>query len=115
MSLLENAYEDFIIMNKAIVEDTYGGIKPTWTEGITIRGAIVYDSSTQMKVAQSMGVTGAYTLTVKKNMLLDYYDVIKRVRDGKYFRVLSNSDDNHTPDTATLNMRQYSCEEFKIT
>ena len=114
MSLLENAYEDFTVVNKSIVDDGYGGTTIVWTDGVTIKGAMVYDSSTQMKVAQAMGVTSAYTLTVKKNIELDYHTVIRREADKKIFRLTSNSDDKKTPEEAALNMRQYSAEEWKI-
>lgn len=114
MSLLENAYEDFTIINKAIVDDGYGGQETVWTDGATIKGAMVFDNSTQMKVAQAMGVTSAYTLTVKKNIELDYHTVLRRENDGKIFRLTSNSDDKKTPESAALNMRQYSAEEWKL-
>lgn len=114
MSLLERAYEDFTIINKAIVDDGYGGTTTVWTDGVTIKGAIVFDSSTQMKIAQAMGTTSAYTLTVKKAIELDYHTVLRRESDKKIFRTTSNSDDKKTPESASLDMRQYSAEEWKI-
>lgn len=113
MSLLEEAYEDFTVINKAIVDDGYGGTTIVWTDGATIKGAMVYDNSTQMKVAQAMGVTASYTLTVKKSLELDYHTVLRRESDKKIFRLTTNSDDNKTPVTAGLDMRQYSCEEWR--
>ena len=114
MSLLENAYEDFTVINKTVVDDGYGGTTVVWTDGVTIKGAMVFDNSTQMKVAQAMGVTSAYTLTVKKNVELDYHTVLRRESDKKIFRLTSNSDDKKTPEEAALNMRQYSAEEWKL-
>jgi hypothetical protein len=114
MSLLENAYEDFTIINKAVVDDGYGGTTTVWTDGATIKGAMVFDNSTQMKVAQAMGVTSAYTFTVKKNVELDYHTVVRRESDKKIFRLTSNSDDKKTPEEAVLDMRQYTAEEWKI-
>ena len=114
MSLLESAYEDFTILNKSIVDDGYGGVTTEWTDGATIQGAIVFDNSTQMKIAQSMGVTSSYTLTVKKSLVLDYHTVLRRESDGKVFRLTSDSDDKKTPEEASLNMRQYSAEEWKL-
>ena len=114
MSLLENAYEDFTILNKAIVDDGYGGLIPTWSDGATIKGVMVFDSSTQMKVAQAMGVTSSYTFTVRKSIELDYHTVVRRESDKKIFRLTSNSDDKKTPQEAGLDMRQYSAEEWSL-
>ena len=114
MSLLSQAFEDFIVMDKTTVDDGYGGTKKTWTEGITISGAIVYNNSAASKIAESTGTVGAYTLTVRKNVLLDFHDVIKRISDQKVFRLVNDSDDLKTPNSATLNMRQYSAEEYSI-
>lgn len=114
MSLLENAYENFTIINKSVVDDGYGGTTTVWTDGATIKGAMVFDNSTQMKVAQAMGVTSAYTFTVKKNVELDYHTVVRRESDKKIFRLTSNSDDKKTPEEAALDMRQYTAEEWKI-
>lgn len=115
MSLLDNAFEKFIIINKAIVGDGYGGTTVEWTEGAEISGAMVFDGSTQMKIAQAMGVTSSYTLTVRKIVSLDYHTVLKRKSDNKIFRLTSNSDDKKTPDSAGLDMRQYSAEEYILT
>ena len=114
MSLLESAMEDFVIYNKIRVPDGYGGTTSQWVEGATIRGAIVYNSGAQVQIAQSMGAMGAYTLTVKKNVELDYHDVLRRTSDGKVFRITSNSDELKTPPSATLNMRNYNAEEWEI-
>lgn len=114
MSLLENAYEDFTIINKMIVDDGYGGVVDEWKDGATIQGVMVLDNSTQAKIAQAMGVTTVYTLTVKKHIELDYHTVLRRESDNKIFRLTSNSDDKKTPEGAGLNMRQYSAEEWII-
>lgn len=114
MSLLEEAMEDFTVLNKSVVSDGYGGTETVWTEGVTIRGAIVFDSSNQAKIAQAMGVTSVYTLTVKKNTMLDFHTVVRRESDKKLFRLTSDSDDKKTPQSANLNMRQYTAEEFTL-
>ena len=114
MSLLENAFEDFTIINKSIVSDGLGGVTTTWTDGATIGGAIVFDSSAQMRAAQAAGATSAFTFTVRKNIELDFHKVLRRESDKKIFRLTSNSDDKKTPSGAGLNMRQYTAEEWKL-
>ena len=114
MSLLSQAFEDFTVMNKTTVDDGYGGTTKQWTEGITIKGAMVINNSAQQKIAESLNAIGAYTFIVKKNVLLDFHEVLKRERDSKYFRLVNDSDDLKTPDSASLNMREYSAEEYVL-
>lgn len=114
MSLLDSTYEDFTIINKSVIDDGYGGVTTAWVDGATIKGALAYDSSTQMKIAQAMGVTSSYTLTVKKNVLLDYHTVLRRESDKMLIRLTSNSDDKKTPESAYLDMRQYSAEQYEL-
>lgn len=114
MSLLDEAFERFTIINKITANDGYGGISTSWEDGATFDGAMVFDASTQMKVAQSAGVTSAYTLTTRRNIVLEYRQILRRESDGKIFRVTSDGDDRFTPASATLDMRQVSCEEWVL-
>lgn len=114
MSLLTEAFEDFIIVNKSIVDDGYGGTKVVWTNGATIQGAMVNDSDLESKVAQVLTTKDLYTFTVKRDTLLDYHTVLRRVADEKIFRLTSDTDDKKTPLSAGLNMRQYSAEEWQL-
>ena len=114
MSLLTDALEDFKVINKTKEPDGYGGTVDTWTDGVTIKAVAVLDSSVEMIVAMAQGVKASYTVTTPKSVNLKYHDVIKRVSDGKIFRVTSDGDDKHTPDVATLNMRQVTAEEWEL-
>lgn len=114
MSLLEEAFEDFIVLNKIRIDDGYGGSTVQWVEGITIQGAMVFNNSIQGRTAQAMGVNSLYTLTTKRSLVLDYHDVIKRKSDNKIFRITSDGDDFYTPESAGLDMRQVSCEEWRL-
>ena len=105
----------FTIINKVVVDDGWGGTMDKWVAGATIYGALVINNSPEMQIAQAMGSTNLYTLTVEKNINLDYHMVLERVEDKAIFRITSNSDDNKTPESALLNMRQYSVEEWRLT
>lgn len=115
MSLLDEAFEKFTILDKRTVPDGYGGVITTYVDGATIYGAIVYDGSNQAKVAQAMGVTALYTLTVRKDIILNYHDILRRDKDGQIFRLTTDSDDLKTPRSASLDMRQYQAEEWILT
>ena len=114
MSLLSDAMEKCIMIDKVTTPDGYGGVKATWKEGADFQAAITLDTSIEAKVAEKAGVTALYTITTKKNVNLQYHDVFKRLSDNKLFRVKSDGDDNHTPAGATLNMRQVSAEEWEL-
>ena len=114
MSLLDEAMEAFVMMDKTSAADGYGGITRTWSEGATIQAAVTFDSSMQARVAGVQGVTSLYTITTRKSITLEYHDVIKRVSDGKCFRCTSDGDDKKTPASASLNMRQVTAEEYVL-
>ena len=112
MSLLDEAMEAFKIIHKSVIDDGYGGVITTWTPGATISGAMVHNTSATHQVAQQLGSTSMYTLTVRKDLELDFHTVLRRESDQQIFRLTSNSDDKKTPASAGLNMRQYTAEEF---
>ncbi len=114
MSLLSEAMEQCVLLDKRTSPDGYGGINTEWTMGAPFEAALVLDTSIQAKIAEKQGVTGLYTVTTSKAIVLQYHDVFVRSRDGKVFRVTSDGDDKHTPLSATLDMRQVSAEEFKL-
>lgn len=112
MSLLDESMEKCTIQDRTTIADGYGGYTTTWKDGAEIQAAIVLDSSMEARVADKQGVTSLYTVTTRKNINLQYHDIFRRERDKKIFRVTSDGDDNHTPTSALLNMRQVSAEEL---
>ena len=115
MSLLDDAYEPFAMMDKTSDLDEYGSIVRTWKEGAKIKAVATFDTSTEARVGAAQGVTSLYTITTPRAINLKYYEVIKRVSDGKIFRITSDGDDKKTPSSAHLDMRQVTAEEWKLT
>ena len=115
MSLLTEVMEDCTMIDKTTVPDGYGGFTTTWIDGAPFTCAVVLDNSIEARTAEKAGVTALYTVTTNKNINLQYHDVFRREKDGKIFRVTSDGDDVHTPDSATLNMRQVTAEEWALT
>lgn len=114
MNLYSKAMEATVIMDKTTRPDGYGGVITTYTEGAEIDVAYSFDDSVQARIAQQEGVTNRYTLTTKKNIILRTGDVIKRVRDGKYFMVTSDGDDNTTPASSAMPIRQVEAKQWEI-
>lgn len=115
MSLVNDAMEKCYIMDKTTAPDGYGGVKTIYTEGAEIDVAFSFNSSTEARIASQQGVNNRFTLLTKRSVILRFPDIIKRQRDGKYFRITSDGDDNRTPQVAGLDLRAVEAEEWEIT
>lgn len=114
MSLLDNAMTPCVLMDRTTISDGSGGYIPAWVEGAEFDAAITYDTSMQARIGEVQGVKSLYTVTTRKGMNLQGRDIFKRLEDNKIFRVTSDGDDNKTPSTARLNMRQVTAEEYVL-
>lgn len=115
MGLLFAAFEPFVMMDRHSEKDSYGTIKTTWTEGAEFDAAATFDSSMEARIGGVQGVTSLYTITTHRAINLRHHDVVKRISDGKIFRVTSDGDDKKTPASASLDMRQVTAEEWALT
>ena len=114
MSLLDEAMDKCIMLDKTTEPDGYGGFIVTYVEGAEFDSAITFDTSIEARRAEKEGVTSRYTVTTNRNTVLEYHSVFRRLRDGKIFRVTSDGDDKYTPQSATLDMRQVTAEEWSL-
>lgn len=114
MSLLEDALEKCVMLDKTTVADGYGGYISSYAEGASFNAAIVFDTSMEARLAERQGVKSLYTVTTSRAMNLQYHDIFKRVSDGKIFRVTSDGDDKFTPPSTALDMRQVTAEEWVL-
>lgn len=112
MSLLENAMESVVLLEKRREPDGEGGFIVNWIESVKFKAAITFDTSIESRIAEKQGVSSRYTITTSKGAKLEYHDVIKRERDGKIFRVTSDGDDKLTPKTASFQVLQVTAEEW---
>lgn len=115
MSLLSEAFEPCVLLDKRTESDGRGGFVVKWVDGATIQAAIIFDTSMQARTGEAQGVTALYTITTSKSINLQYHDVLRRLADGKVFRITSDGDDKKTPESAGLNMRQVTAEEWILT
>ena len=114
MSLIDEFKSPVCFLEKKRVPDGEGGFVTTWQEGAKFSAAIAFDTSIEARAAEKQGVTSVYTISTEKSVVLEYHDVLKRLFDGKIFRVTSDGDDKYTPASSALNMRQVTAEEWSL-
>lgn len=112
--LFETFMKPCVKMIKTMVSDGEGGQIETWTDGNAFNAAIVFNNSTEAKAADKATETPTFTITTQTDIPLNYYDVFKRVSDGKIFRLISSGEDLKTPDVATFKFKQFKAEEWRL-
>ena len=70
MSLLDDAFEECLIVDKTTTADGYGGVVTNYTDGAAIQAAIVFDNSLAARTASVQGVKDLYTVTTRKTVVL---------------------------------------------
>ena len=115
MSLLSAAMTACTMIDKRTASDGRGGVVTVRVAGAVFQAAVVRESAVEARVAEAQGTKALYTITTRKTVNLQYHDVFRREGDGKIFRVTSDGDDDKTPPTAGLDMRNVSAEEWTLT
>lgn len=114
MSLLNQAMTDVVLMDKRREPDGEGGFITDWIESVIFQAAITFDTSMESRIGEKQGVSSRYTVTTNKSAKLDYHDIIKRLSDGKIFRITSDGDDKQTPKSASFQFLQVTAEEWVL-
>lgn len=114
MSLRDDFTCKCVFINKIKRKSSYGGFVTDFVDGDEFEAQIPLLDSNAAKIAAAQGVKNIYTVTTTKDIVLQNDDVFRRIKDGKVFRVTSDGQDNATPPSAALNMRQVTAEEWKI-
>ena len=115
MSLIDCMMESCVFMVKKQEPDGSGGHVNTWVDGEPLQAAIIRDTSTEDRIAEAAGTVEMYTITVPRSVRLEYHAVIKRLSDGKTFRITSDNAEKKTPACTTLDMAQSNAEAWRLT
>jgi hypothetical protein len=115
--LFKEALQECVMMNRAVIDNPYGGTTETYTEGAHFKASVYLSNSLEMQRAEQEGVKGLYQITTDKSIRLRYNDVFKRLADpvngdDEVILRITSKDDNSTPNSSTLNQRVVNAEEF---
>ena len=114
MNLLEEMMVPCVFMVPEEAPDGSGGNTTTWKEGEHLTAAIVRDTTMEARKAEAAGTVSNYTVTVSRNVHLPFHSVIKRISDGKTFRITSDNAEKKTPACSALDMAQSTAEEWRL-
>lgn len=114
MSLIDCMMTPCVFMVPERLSDGSGGYVTTWTEGEPIKAAIIRDTSEEAVIAEAAGTVEMYTVTVSRSVHLKYHAVIKRLSDGKTFRITSDNAEQKTPVCTALDIAQSTAEAWRL-
>ena len=113
--LIDCVMESCVFMEQKQEPDGSGGNNTVWKDGEPLRAAIIRDTSTEARIAEAAGTVEMYTVTVSRSVHLKYHDVIKRLSDGKTFRITSDNAERKTPVCTALDIAQSTAEAWRLT
>ena len=110
MSLLQDAMESFVMMDKTSAPDGYGGMTWRWSEGAEFEAAIDLPDSDLSVIADKLTERRNCTVTTRRSVTLTMNDYIKRVRDGMFFHILQDGNDRSAPRMSSIDARPHKAE-----
>lgn len=112
--LLETQKEKFCRMDRMTSSGPFGEVTE-WKEGSEFYAVATYQSSTTARVAEKEQKIGTWLVTVLQPIDLERNDVIKRLSDGKTFKIDTPNSNVKTPETATFKFTQAYAYEYSLT
>ena len=103
-------FVDVCMLDKRTTADGLGGVDVTFVDGAHFKAGIVAKQSTTAQIAYQQGVKALYVIAFDPRVVLSPGDMVKRLGDGKVFRVTSDSRDMTTPKQAHLKLSQVTAE-----
>ena len=114
MDLIEAMMVPCCYVDLVHVPDGEGGSKDEWRDGAEVMVAITNDTSLAAMVAEKEGVKATYRLTTINGVVLEFPNVIKRLSDGKTFRVVNDGNDRQSPTVGTLDFSTVNAERWEV-
>lgn len=113
MSLVELSMTRFQLLNAETSSDGQGGETKLFGVQLEFDASAVYNGSSLIPIADSEKTSNNYTIITHKDVVLKHPMIVRRIKDGKLFLIVSDGEDNNTPKVATLNMRAVQATEME--
>lgn len=110
--MLSDYMEDFILLERADTPDETGGITSVYEESMAFRGGVTAVMAHETTVARRPARRLTPVLLHEWGVTLRQGDVVRRVSDGRYYRVTGHSSDMRTPMKAGFTFAQVPVERL---
>jgi hypothetical protein len=100
MSYFYDAFEDFIIKNRVVQNDGYGGTVATYEDGAVIKASLDLGTSAEIRQAEAQALKTVYTATFPIDTPVRYNDIIEHAVTGAIYRITGDPLSNATPKDA---------------
>ena len=121
MRLLEKNLESFELLTAARTNDNQGGRHAAWSVSGTLDACAVVAQSPHAHArdqteqrANADHAEPVYTVLTKRSVMLPFHAIIRRVKDGRCFRIISDGTDAETPKGALLDLRMFAAEQWRL-
>jgi len=104
----ERYLEMFYIQGHTPVINNFGDLEWIWGDGAEIKADFSIRTEAEIRVAEAQGLAVQGDFYVSKKIKLDQSDVVRRVRDNRYFRISGLPD--ITPEQSTVQFQIYPAE-----
>lgn len=95
--MLQDHFEDFILLECTQADNGLGGADVSYTEGFAFRGGVTQVIGKEVDPCGLLALKTVPMLLHEWDVTLRQGDRIRRLRDGAEFRVVGNSGDMRTP------------------
>lgn len=102
--------EDACLVDKRTESDGMGGVIVSWSDGAPIKAGFVRNSSTEARIAYQNGIRELFSIIFSDLLELAPNDRVKRLSDGKVFRITSDARDMTTPKQSDMHFREADAE-----
>lgn len=110
--MLQDYFEDFILLERTQADDGLGGTDESWREGITFRGGMTQVVGKEIDPSGLMALKTTPMLLHEWDVTLVQGDRIRRVSDGAEFHIAGNSSDMRTPPISAMTYCQVPVERL---
>lgn len=119
--ILEKNFTAFTRLLPIRASDRRGGSVTEWRIAETVDAVAVsaqsphgHASKTVTAHADAPDAKSEYTVFTRRAVSLPFHAVLRREKDGRIFRILSDPADTETPAGARLDLRMYAAEEWRL-